>query len=148
MGYVFGIPVTLFWKACLMISYFFVLNPRLYQLKAASRKACPRCGKQSPIIPPELKHNLVAGTKTPEYCTQHAPDRIVDVNHKKCRTEVCGKIPLFGVAGMKAAEYCAQHTPDRMATVNSMLNGRLRQDSIFWSGRDKNSGIPCTPRPG
>ena len=51
----------------------------------------------------------VAGTKTVEYCAQHAPDGMVDVKSRKCRTEGCGKRPSHGVAGSKPAEYCAQH---------------------------------------
>ena len=49
----------------------------------------------------------VAGTKTVEYCAQHAPDGMVDVKCRKCRTEGCGKSPSYGVAGTKSAEYCA-----------------------------------------
>ena len=61
----------------------------------------------------------VAGTKTAEYCAQHAPDGMVNVCSRKCRTESCGKEPSFGVAGTKAAEYCAQHAPDGMVNVCS-----------------------------
>ena len=43
----------------------------------------------------------VAGTKTVEYCLQHATDGMVDVKSRKCRTEGCGKRPSFGVAGTK-----------------------------------------------
>ena len=52
----------------------------------------------------------VAGTKTGDYCAQHAPEGMVDVKIRKCRIEGCGKIPYFGVAGTKTVEYCAQHT--------------------------------------
>ena len=51
----------------------------------------------------------VAGTKTAEYCAQHAPDGMVNVCNKKCRTEGCGKKPSFGVTNTRTAEYCAQH---------------------------------------
>ena len=47
----------------------------------------------------------VAGTKTVEYCAQHAPNGC----SRKCRTGGCGKKPSFGVAGTKTAEYCALH---------------------------------------
>ena len=61
----------------------------------------------------------VAGTKTGEYCAQHAPDGMVNVCSRKCRTEGCGTIPSFGVAGTKTGEYCAQHAPDAMVNVCS-----------------------------
>ena len=51
----------------------------------------------------------VAGTKTAEYCAQHALDGMAIVFSRKCRTGGCGKIPSFGVAGRKTAECCAQH---------------------------------------
>ena len=51
----------------------------------------------------------MAGTKTAEYCAQDAPDEIVDVKSRKCKTQGCGKGPSFGVAGTTTAEYCAQH---------------------------------------
>ena len=61
----------------------------------------------------------VAGTKTAEYCAQHAPDGMVNVKSRKCRTESCGKEPSFGVAGTKAAEYCVQHASDGMVNICS-----------------------------
>ena len=59
----------------------------------------------------------VAGTKTSEYCAQHAPEGMVNVKNRKCRTEGCGKVPSFGVAGTITAEYCAQHAPEGMVNV-------------------------------
>ena len=62
----------------------------------------------------------VAGTKTREYCAQHAPDGMVNVSSiRKCRTEGCGKYPSFGAAGTKRVEYCAQHAPDGMVNVSN-----------------------------
>ena len=61
----------------------------------------------------------MAGTKTAEYCVQHAPDGMVNVDSRKCRTEGCRKQPSFGVAGTKTTEYCAQHAPDGMVNVCS-----------------------------
>ncbi|CAN0410961.1 unnamed protein product, partial [Ascophyllum nodosum] len=82
----------------------------------------------------------VTCTKVVEYCTQHAPDGLVVVENKKCRTEGCGKRLSFGVVlhtaragsdgdrkkqkvqsrrlqhdseGTKMAD-CAQHAPDGM----------------------------------
>ena len=51
----------------------------------------------------------LAGTKTAEYCAQHAPDEMVDIKSRKCRTQGCGKGPSFGVVGTTTAEYCSQH---------------------------------------
>ena len=59
----------------------------------------------------------VAGTKTVEYCAQHALDGMVNVCSKKCKTEGCGKLPSYGVAGTKTVEYCAQHALDGMVKV-------------------------------
>ena len=61
----------------------------------------------------------MAGTKTAEYCSQHAPDGVVDVMKSKCKTEGCGKSPSFGVAGSKTVEYCAQHALEGMVNVKS-----------------------------
>ena len=61
----------------------------------------------------------MAGTRTAEYCAQHAPYGMVDVCSIKCRTENLGKEPSFEVAGTKKREYCAQHTPDGMVNVKS-----------------------------
>ena len=55
-----------------------------------------------------------------EYCAQHAPDRMVDVKNRKCKTQGCGKIPSFGVARTKTAEYCVQHAPESMVNVFRM----------------------------
>ena len=43
----------------------------------------------------------VAGTRTAEYCAQHAPYGMVDVCSIKCRTKTLGKEPSFEVAGTK-----------------------------------------------
>ena len=63
----------------------------------------------------------VAGTKTGEYCEQHAPDGIVNVKDKKWRTEDCGKKPSFGVADTKTMVYCAQHASNGMVNVYSRI---------------------------
>ncbi|CAM9300395.1 unnamed protein product [Ascophyllum nodosum] len=52
----------------------------------------------------------IAGTKTGEYCAQHAQGGMVNVKSRKCRTESCGKIPSFGVAVTKPVKSCAQNT--------------------------------------
>ena len=54
-----------------------------------------------------------------EYCAQHAPEGMVDVKNKKCRTEGCGTLPSFGVTGTKTMEYCAHHAPEGMVNVKS-----------------------------
>ena len=84
---------------------------RDFPLDVKSRKQCRAdgCGKG-----PSLG---VAGTKTAEYCTEHAPLGVVNVNHRECRAESCGKRASFGVAGTKTAEYCAQHVSDGMVNV-------------------------------
>ena len=72
-----------------------------------------RCGKF-----PRLG---VAGTKTAEYCKEHAPEGMVDVKSGRCKNESCGKQPSFGVPGTKTAEYCAQHAPEGMVGVKSKM---------------------------
>ena len=64
-----------------------------------------KCKTQGCVKAPSF---AVAGTKTVEYCAQHAPDEMVDIKSKKCRTQGCGKGPSFGMAGTTTAEYCAQ----------------------------------------
>ena len=61
----------------------------------------------------------VAGTKTGEFCAQHALEGMVNVKRKKCRTASCGKVPLFGVAGTITEEYCAQHAREGMVNVKN-----------------------------
>ncbi|CAM9266697.1 unnamed protein product [Ascophyllum nodosum] len=96
----------------------------------------------------------VAGTRTVEYCAQHAPDGMVIVcstkqrgtegcgkwsssgvagssltdyvmGSKKCRTQGCVMRPSFGVAGTRTAEYCAQHAPNGMVNVNGREKCRI-----------------------
>ena len=55
-----------------------------------------------------------------EYCTQHAPDGMVNVRYRLCTTEGCSKIPSFRMAGTKTAEYCTQHAPGGMANVRNI----------------------------
>ncbi|CAN0097843.1 unnamed protein product [Ascophyllum nodosum] len=80
----------------------------------------------------------VAGTKTMEYCAQHAPDGMVNVKNKKCKTKGCRRGPSFGVAGTKTVEYCAQHASDGMVGVCSI---KCRSE-----GCDKQTslGVACT----
>ena len=59
----------------------------------------------------------VAGTKMAEYCTQHAPNGMVNVMKKMCRFQGCGKIRAFGVAGTQMVEFCVKHAPYRMVNV-------------------------------
>ena len=61
----------------------------------------------------------VTGTKTAEYCAQHALERMIDVRNRKCRTEGCDKRASFGIAGSKYVEYCAQHAPDGIVNVKN-----------------------------
>ena len=44
---------------------------------------------------------------------------MVDVKNRKCRTDGCGKGPLFGVAGTKTLQYCAQYAPDGIVNTDS-----------------------------
>ena len=57
--------------------------------------------------------------KTVEYCARHAPDRVVNVYSRKCKTNGCGKRPSYGEAGTKTGKYCTQHAPDGMVNVKS-----------------------------
>ena len=59
----------------------------------------------------------VAGTKTAEYCKQHAPDGMVNNKRRMCGTEACGKFAGFGVAGTKTREYCKQHAAGGVVNV-------------------------------
>ena len=66
-------------------------------------------------------------------CTQHAPDRMVDVYNMKCRTESCGKQPSFGVAGTEPVVVVVFFTlTDRASTIPSNIRGC---QSGSWSQR-------------
>ena len=51
----------------------------------------------------------VTGTKTAEYCAQHAQAGMVHFRSRKCISESCGKEPSFGVGNSRMVEYCSQH---------------------------------------
>ena len=51
----------------------------------------------------------MTGTKTAEYCAQHALNGMVNVYSRQDRVKGCGKKPSFDVANTRTAEYCAQH---------------------------------------
>ena len=53
----------------------------------------------------KLPSSGVSGTKTGEYCAQHALEEMIDVHNIKCGTEGCVEFPSFGVAGTKTGEY-------------------------------------------
>ncbi|CAM9750787.1 unnamed protein product [Ascophyllum nodosum] len=61
----------------------------------------------------------VAGTKTVQYCAQHAKNGMVDFKSRKCRTEGCGKQATSRVASARTVEYCAQHASGGMISVKS-----------------------------
>ncbi|CAN0309166.1 unnamed protein product [Ascophyllum nodosum] len=61
----------------------------------------------------------VTGTKTAQYCAQHALDGMVNVCSINCQTQGCGKRSSFGVAGTKMTENCVQHAMDGMVDVRS-----------------------------
>ena len=95
----------------------------------------------------------VAGTKTAEYCVQHAPDGMIDVMIRQCRVEGCGKYPSSGVASAETVKYCTQHAPDGMVDMKGKKEGqnrRLRQEAIVQSGRSESprSTLPSTRRKG
>ncbi|CAN0478399.1 unnamed protein product [Ascophyllum nodosum] len=94
-----------------------------------------KCGTESCSKRPSFG---VAGTKTAEYCAQHAPHGMVDVYNKKCKAESCSKRPSFGVAGTKTAEYCAQHTLDGMVDV------KPRKRKTEGSGKKLSFGVAGT----
>ena len=88
------------------------------------------CGKQPSFG--------VTGTKTVEYCAQHAPDGMIDIRSRKCRAESCGKKPSFGVTGTKRAEYCARHAPD------GMVNTCNRKCGAEGCGKQSSFGVAGT----
>ena len=60
----------------------------------------------------------MTGTKKAEYCSRHAPDGMINVHSRKCRTEGCAQIPSFGVDGTRMVKYCAQHALGTMVDIN------------------------------
>ncbi|CAN0451809.1 unnamed protein product [Ascophyllum nodosum] len=62
---------------------------------------------------------------------------MVNVRDRKCRTEGCGTIAVFGVAGTRSAEYCSQHAPDGMIDVrnrNCTTEGCSKRPSFGVAG--------------
>ena len=79
----------------------------------------------------------MADAKTAEHCSQHAPDGMVNVRSSACRTESCGKRPLFGVTGTKTSEYCTQHAPEGRVDVKNrkgITEGCGKQPSFGVAG--------------
>ena len=50
----------------------------------------------------------MAGTRTPEFCGQHAKGRMVNIKNKSLTRRGCGKPLSLGVDGRGNAEYLAQ----------------------------------------
>ena len=79
----------------------------------------------------------MSGTKTTEYCAQHARGGMVDVWSRKCKTEGCSKKPSFGVAATKMVEHCAQH-----ARIQCGVEGyREREVGPHHSGKETTSNV-------
>ena len=89
------------------------------------------CGKQPSFG--------IAGTRTTEYCAQHAPDGMIDVKSRKCRTEGCGKQPSFRVASARRAEYCTQHSSGVTISVKSR-----KQCKREGCGKERSFGVAGT----
>ena len=80
--------------------------------------------------------------KTAEYCTQHAPDGMVNVKKIICCSEDCDKSAAFGVEGTKIAEYCRQHALSGMVNVmkkNVVLKAAARLRRSEWEVRKRRS---------
>ncbi|CAM9710403.1 unnamed protein product, partial [Sphacelaria rigidula] len=54
-------------------------------------------------------------------CSQHAEDRMVDVQHKVCSTENCSKRPSFGLTGIRKAEFYLQHVEDEVIGLRDKM---------------------------
>ena len=70
-----------------------------------------------------------------EYCAQHAPDGMIQVNSRACRIEMCGKCASLGVAGTKTAEYGAQDAR------GGMVNFRSRKCRTEGCGKIPSFGV-------
>ena len=53
------------------------------------------------------------------YCKYHKIDGMVNVKHKKCKSEGCDKIPNFNIPGASKGLYCKEHKKDDMIDVVS-----------------------------
>ena len=94
-----------------------------------------RCRTESCCKNPSFR---VAGTKTAEFCAQHALEGMVNVKSKKCRIEGCGKQPSFRVAGTKIAKYCAQHA------LVGMVHFKSRKYRTKGCGKQPSFGMADT----
>ena len=80
---------------------------------SAKNKTCPNA------VCTNLAVLGMTGTRTAEYCGQHAMGTMVNLANKRPIHESCGKNLALGVDGRKTVEYCAQHAPDEIVSVSS-----------------------------
>lgn len=66
---------------------------------------------------------LVAGTKKPVACSEHAAETMVDVVNKKCGQPGCQKQPTHGLTGTRTREFCFAHAPPEMINLHIKMCG-------------------------
>lgn len=66
----------------------------------------------------------IAGSKTAQFCAQHAAEDMVHVKNKICRQEGCSKRLSFSMDGIKTVEFCPLHAAEhiKIKTVYETLN--------------------------
>jgi hypothetical protein len=66
-----------------------------------------------------------SGEKSGLYCLEHKDDDMVDVIHKRCKSEGCNKQPKFNKPGETKGLYCVEHKDDGMIDV---VNKRCKSE--------------------
>ena len=98
------------------------------------------------MSPAESAEPKAAASKRPsewKYCALHAPDEMVEVVSKKCRTEGCSKQPSLGAADTRTLEYCTIRPgrDGRRVEQNILQNQNLQQACVVWGGRNEKGGV-------
>jgi hypothetical protein len=98
-------------------------------------------GKQCehPLCQTRPSYNL-AGEKTARFCSEHAPEGMVNVVSERCEHLDCQTRPSYNLAGEKKARFCFQHAPEGMVNVRSERCEHLdcqKQPSYNLAGEKK-----------
>lgn len=87
-------------------------------IRLTTNKVCghPGCSKGP-------SYGEAGGTKR-EFCAQHAPEGMVNLNslnhnRKQCKHPSCTKQPSYGAKGTTKREFCAQHALDGMVDIHN-----------------------------
>ena len=78
-----------------------------------------RAGGAPTTVAPSTRAMVLPGSKTVEFCSQHAKDGMVDVKSKRCAHPSCTKHARYGVEGTNARVFWSQHAREGMVDITS-----------------------------